>query len=161
MSCANLIGSDVPIRHPPRNLYASLFSILLKFTKSSFTSYSAPYFYYYYLLSIKSNISSSESFLISYLKSIIVSSFARAQTWAITSSASHKRIYKILKVARVMSYCLTSGSSSILGSPLSPISSHFFNKKKREGPVYNFNRKALVLSISMISFNYFLLTTPV
>lgn len=105
--CANLIGSEVPIKQPPRNLYASPLSILLKLTKSSFYSPSSFYSSASLLSSKKSNISSSESFLTQSLKSIIVSSLARAQTCLITSSFSFAKISSILKVALVISYCLT------------------------------------------------------
>lgn len=92
---------------------------------------------------------------------MIVSSFARAHTWEMISSDCVNRISKILKVARVISYCLTSGSSSILGKPFRPNSSHFFSRKNKDGPVYSFNKKAFDFNILIISSNSFLFLTPV
>jgi len=86
---------------------------------------------------------------------------ARAQIVLITSSFSFINIYKILKVAFVISSCLTYGSSSIFGKFLIPTSSHFLNKKNNEGPVYNFKRNAFFLRISMICPNSSRFLTPV
>ena len=124
----------------------------LKSTKSYLVcSYSSSFSYL--PSSMKSNISSSESFFTSSLKSMIVSSLASAHALRITSSFSFTKMSKMRKVALVISYCLTYGSSSMLGSPLRPNSSHFLRRKKREGPVYSFNRKAFHLRMSMIRFS--------
>lgn len=60
-----------------------------------------------------------------------------------------------------MSSCLTSGRESIFGKFFKPIYSHFLNRKKSDGPVYNFKRKALFFRISLIRVNSSLFLTPV